>query len=230
MKPASATLALVVAAVLTGCGQGSTPPPAAGATAVELKSPAGQYKSDPNHSTLEFRVSHLGLADYVLRFTKFEAVLDLKANLASSSVTLTVDPTSVRTDYSGDYRAAHEGTPYHSFEEALAQDPKFLNAGQFPTISFRSSKVEQTAPGRLRVTGELTLLGQTHPVTLDATLTGSVAAHPFHQRGALGFTATGALKRSEFGMTHLLTPMVLVGDEVTLRFDGEFHQPAPPAV
>jgi polyisoprenoid-binding protein YceI len=231
MRLARFTTVAILAAALAACGKGEIPSgksAAAAPAAAGLTAPAGQYKLDPYHSNLTFQVSHLGLSNYTARFTKFDATLDLDpADVAGSSVTVSVEPASVRTDFSGDYRGTHQESPYQTFDEDLAQSQKFFNAGQFPAATFRSTRVEQTGPGQLRIAGELTLLGQTHPVTLDARLVGSVDKHPFTGRGALGFSATGTFDRSTFGMLHLLKPQVLVGDAVTIRFEGEFHQPAP---
>ncbi len=231
MRPAC--FALTVAVALAACADGRAPSEksavATRAAPAELKAPAGRYRLDPTHSSLTFRVNHLGLSNYTARFTRFDATLDLDpANLAASTITATVEPASVRTDYSGDYRGAHKDSPYQSWDEDLARNAKFFNAGQHPTASFRSTRVEQTGPGRVRVTGDLTLLGQTHAVTLDGALVGSVAAHPFTERGAVGFSATGTFSRSAFGMNHLLQPL-LVGDSVTIQFDGEFQE-VPPTV
>lgn len=215
--------------LLAACSPSSPPsePKAAAATAA-INAPAGQYVLDPNHSSLSFSVSHLGLSNYVIRFARFDVALTLDpANPSASSVTVTVDPNSVRTLFSGDYKAGHADSPYATWDEDLAQSPKFLNAAQHPTITFKSTKVER-AGDKLRVTGDLTLLGQTHPVTLEAAVVGSLAAHPFTKRGALGLSATGTFKRSQFGMNHLLQPP-LVGDEVTVEFEGEFQQAAPAA-
>lgn len=223
-RAAAAATGLAVA--LAACSQSNTSQGAkvAGAAPAPIAAPAGRYAVDPYHATLEFRVSHLGLANYVARFTRFEAAVQLDpANLPASSVEVTIDPVSVRTDFAGDYTATHAGSPYRSFDEALAQSPKFFNAGQYPRIAFKSTKVEEAAPGRLRVTGDLTLLGKTLPVALDAVVVGSAAAHPFHKRGAIGFSATGTFNRSAFGMTDMLQPP-LIGDAVTIQFDGEFHQ------
>ena len=181
---------------------------------------------DRNHATLQFRIRHFGLSDYVVRFNNFDVALTLDPNDPSaSSVTVKVDPTSVHTAYPGDYKAWHPKSPYQSWDEDLAQSPKFFNAAQHPQITFRSTKVEQLAPGNLRVTGDLTLLGKTQPVTLQATVIGAMATHPFTKRGAIGFSASGTFNRSTFGMTHLLQPP-LAGDAVTVQFDGEFQQTA----
>ncbi len=207
------TLALLALMLLAACSK--APAPAA------LAAPAGTYELDPYHSSVSFGISHIGLSNYVARFTKYSATLKLDpTNLSASSVSATIDPASVRTDFSGDYPGTHKGTPYKTFDEALAQDAKFLDAGKFPAISFTSTRVEQSA-GKLKITGDLNFHGVTKPVTLEASVVGSVAAHPFTQKGALGFSATTTIKRSEFGMTEYLK---MLGDEVTLRFEGEFHQ------
>jgi len=221
-----ATVPLTLVALLAACGQGQGPSQPS-APAVELTAPAGQYKVDPYHSSLGFEVQHMGLAPYNARFTKFDVTLDLKPNtLAASSVEVTIDPTSIRTDFSGDYKATHPDSPYQSFEEALAQGPKYFNAAQFPAVTFKSTKVESQGKGRLKVTGDLTLLGQTHPLALDVTVTGSMAEHPYTKVGALGFSAVGTFKRSPFGMD--VGVGKFLGDDVTVNFDGEFKQEVAP--
>lgn len=210
------TLAILALLMLAACSKAPAPASAA------IAAPAGTYELDPYHSSVSFGINHIGLSNYIARFTGYKATLKLDpANLPASSVTVTIDPASVRTDFSGDYPATHKGTPYKTFDEALAQDAKFLNAGKYPSIAFKSTKVEQSAPGKLKISGDLTFLGKTLPVTLDGSVVGSVAAHPFTQKGALGFSATTTIKRSEFGMTEYLK---MLGDEVTIRFEGEFHQ------
>ncbi len=228
----------VVAATLSACSQSAPPAQQQADSAtpepVQVAAPAGRYALDPNHSSLNFSVNHVGLSNYVARFTKYQVTIDLDPqNLGASSVVATIDPTSIRTDYSGDYRGAHKDSPFGSWEEDLAQSPKFFNAAQHPQIEFRSTRVEQTGPGAMRIVGDLTLLGQVHPVTLEATLVGSSATHPFYGGGgAIGFSAAGSFNRSAFGMNHLLEPL-LVGDTVTIEFEGEFQQvvtqPATPA-
>ena len=222
---------LLIVATLAACGGESSSTGAPATTpAVALTAPAGQYVLDRNHASLVGKVQHMNLAPYHVRFTKFDVNVKLDpANLAASSVEVTIDPTSVRTDYTGDYKGTHADSPYASFEEALAQGPKFFNAGQFATITFKSTKVEPQGAGRMKVTGDLTMLGKTHPVTLDATLTGAMAEHPFAKVGAMGFSATGTFKRSLFGMDIGIGKFL--GDDVTVEFDGEFRQQvaAPPA-
>ena len=223
---------IILAATITlsACSDSSTSQSAGSATSVApqkkltITAPTGEYKIDPYHSSLSFSVTHIGLANYVMRFTDFSAVLQLNTdNLSDSSIELTIDPSSITTDFDGDYKSTHKQSPFNTWDEDLAQSPKFLNAGEHPHITFSSTSVEANTDGSLTVVGDLTLLGQTHPVTLAARLVGDVEKHPFFGFGALGFSATGTFKRSQFGMTHLTQPP-LVGDDVAVSFEGEFHQ------
>lgn len=218
MKQTFAILTLLTLAACSKAPAPSAPAPAA----VSITAPAGTYELDPYHSSIGFSINHIGLSNYIARFTQYKATLTLDpANISASTVSATIDPASVRTDFSGDYVATHKGTPYKTFDEALAKDAKFFNAGKFPQITFVSTRIEQTAPGKLKITGDLTFLGKTLPVTLDGHVVGSMAAHPFTQKGAIGFSATTLLKRSEFGLTEY--PKML-GDDISIRFEGEFHQ------
>ena len=210
---------LLLGATLVVAACSKAPAPAA----VTLTAPAGSYTMDPYHTTISAGIKHIGLSNYLIRFTKYEGTLTLDpANLATSTVTVTIDPKSIRTDYSGDYAATHKGTPYKTFDEALAMDAKFLDAGKYPQITFTSTRVAPTVSG-LNITGDLNFHGVTKPVVLDVTVVGSTAAHPFTQKGAVGFSARTSFKRSDFGMTEYLKPAVL-GDDISLQFEGEFHQ------
>lgn len=174
--------------------------------------PAGVYKVDPAHNSVTWRVSHLGLSNYTARFTSVEAAIEFDpAKTENSKLTVSIDPTSVKTDY-----------PYSdkkNFDKVLAEDKIWFNASVHKTITFKSSKVEMTGPKTAKVTGDLTLLGVTKPITLDATLNGAMKEQPFAKKPALGFSASGQIKRSEFGMS---TYVPLVGDEVTLLIEAEF--------
>ncbi|MEM0955869.1 MAG: YceI family protein [Pseudomonadota bacterium] len=195
----------------------------------KIVAPAGTYQVDINHATLAFSVQHLGLSNYVGRFNAYDLTIELNPeDVSSSSVSVTIDPTSVDTDYVGDYQGTHPDSSFTSWEEDLAMSDKFFNAGTYPEISFVSTVVTQGEGDMLSITGDLTLLGQTHPITLDATIVGMMEAHPFRGVGAIGFSAEGSFMRSEFGMDYLLSPPLL-GDEITLMFEGEFLQAQQPA-
>lgn len=184
--------------------------PAAANPAADV--PAGVYKVDPTHASVTWKVSHLGLSNYTARFTSIDAAVEFDPTKSDASkVTVTIDPKSLKTDY-----------PFadkKNFDKVLAEDKDWFNAGVHKAITFKSSKVEMTGPKTAKVTGDLTLLGVTKPVTLDATLNGAMKEHPFAKKPAIGFSATGKVKRSEFGMGNYV-PMI--GDEVTLLIEAEF--------
>ena len=193
----------------------------AAAEGSDIKAPKGTYKNDPYHSSLTFKIDHMGLSHYTARFTKFNATLDLDpAKLASSSVTVNIDPTSVRTDYSGDFKAVQKASPYKTFDESIARGDKFLNADKFSIVTFKSTKVVQTGE-TLKITGDLSFLGVTKPVTLTGSVVGSLDKHPFLGKGVVGFSATGTVKRSDWGM---IGTQSFLGDDVTIIFEGEFDQ------
>jgi polyisoprenoid-binding protein YceI len=89
-----------------------------------------------------------------------------------------------------------------------------------------------TAPNRAKVTGDLTLHGQTHPVTLDTTFNGGYAAMPHDPGGArIGFSARGSLKRSAFGISFGIPEpgsTMGVSDEVEIIIEAEFSKPGMP--
>ena len=233
----TAVTALLSLGILSACsGEQSATMPAANDApspavteapeAFSIAVPAGSYGIDRTHATMGFSVPHMGLSNYSARFTTYEVNVDLDPeNIAASSVSVTIDADSITTDYDGDYKGTHANSPFDSWDEDLARSDKFFDADNHPQISFVSTSVEPVGSDQLRINGDLTLRGQTHPVVLDARVVGAVAEHPFTSAAAVGFAAEGSFARSEFGMNHLLSPP-FVGDEVTLHFDGEFHQAA----
>jgi polyisoprenoid-binding protein YceI len=176
--------------------------------------PPGVYQLDRGHASLTWKVDHLGLSDYTARFATFDAQLTLTPDdLTKSKVEVTVDPASVRTDY-----------PYadqKDFDKKLAIGEEWFNAGTFPQIRFDSTRVEMTGDDTFRLYGDLTLLGVTKPVALQARLNGAYRSKPFSDVPALGFSATGSIRRSEWGLDAYLPG---IGDEVDLLVEVEFQR------
>lgn len=190
--------------------------------ASEATAPAGTYKLDPTHAALLWSLKHNQISNYTARFNKFEATLKLDpAKIENSSIEVTIDPTSVATGYPGDYKATHASSGYATWDEDVSRSPNFLNSDAHPTITFKSTKVTSTGATTADVTGDLTFLGVTKPVTLKATLQGAIDSHPYEGVPAVGFAAEGTFNRTEFGQ-----PLGPVGPEITIRFDGEFIQEA----
>ncbi|HEY9235418.1 MULTISPECIES: YceI family protein [Phenylobacterium] len=200
----------------------------AAASGVRNTAPAGAYAIDLAHTSVTFRVSHLGLSRYTARFTGVDAKLNFDpANPSAMSVEATIDPKSIETDYPLDEP---------DFDKQLT-GPDWLDAARFPQITFRSTAVETTGPNTAKVTGDFTLRGVTKPVTLDVTFNGGYAATDMDPAGSrIGFSAQGAIKRSDFGLTAGIPAPGTnfgVGDEVEIFIETEFTQPragaAPPA-
>jgi polyisoprenoid-binding protein YceI len=189
------------------------------------EAPAGGYTLDRSHASLIFRVNHLGFSRYTARFTRFDAELHFDpADPAASSVTATIDPSSIETDHPD---------PTYDFDAQLRTEP-WLNTAQFPEMTFRSTRLELTGPHTARMIGELGLHGVTRPVTLDVTFNGGYAVHPLDPFGArIGFSAQGSLRRSEFGISEGIPPPgsnIGVGDNVEILIEAEFTRQAPAAV
>lgn len=229
MKIKASLIAVSLAALVAACGQPAAQNEGAAATTasapVELKAPAGVYALDPTHATLQASVLHNSISNYTVRFNKIDGKVTLDpANLENSSVEFTVDPASVDANYPGDYTGTHANSGFKSWNEDIANSPSNLNARQFPQMTFKSTKVTKTGERTADVTGDLTFLGVTKPVTFKATFNGEIESHPFLQVPAIGFAAEGTFKRTDFGMA-----LGYVGDEVTVRFDGEFLKQADAA-
>lgn len=187
---------------------------------VETPAPSGSYRLDPAHARLVFRVGHLGFSYYTAFLTGLAAELDFApASPSDMRVRARVDPASVAT---------HHPDPAYDFDAVLA-GPQFLDAAQFPDITFTSTSVSLTEPAQAAVTGDLTLRGVTRPVTLRVTFNGGYAGHPLDPGGArIGFIATGTVFRSDFGMTFGLPAPgsdLGVADAVEFRIDAEFINP-----
>ena len=170
--------------------------------AAPAQAAAETFSYDPLHTQVLFSVNHMGFTDSLGRFNKFEGefILD-EEKPENSSAEITIDVNSL--DMADATWDAHV-------------KEKFLESAKFPTIAFRSTKIVRTGEKTAKMAGNLTLHGVTKPVTLDVTLN-KVAMNPMMQsRKDAGFSVTGAIKRSDFGMTAFI-PMV--GDEIALHIE-----------
>ena len=213
-------------AVLTACSppaakKAEAPPaPAAAAPAAPAapQVPAGDYKLDPAHASLTFKVNHLGFSHYTARFSTFDASLKFDpAHPEASSVEATIDPKSLTLN-----------APPAGFKDELTGKAWF-DAAQYPAITFRSTKVEVTGANTAKITGDFTLHGVTKPVVLDATFNGGYAGFAMDPHARIGFSAHGVFKRSEFGMGFgVPAPGQTMGvsDEVDVQIEAEFSGPA----
>jgi polyisoprenoid-binding protein YceI len=215
---------LTVCAVLAVAACSPQTKPAEKTAAVAPAKPAvvnaaapGLYTMDRAHTSVNFRVSHMGLSHFTARFTKMDGTLQFDpANPATMSVSATLDPASLQTNY-----------PLKDvdFDKDL-RGKEMFDVAAYPDMSFHSTKVEQTGPNAALVTGDLSLHGVTKPVVLETTFNGGMAPNAMDPAGArIGFSAHGTLKRSDFGMGYGVPPAGSnfgVSDEVEIIIETEF--------
>ena len=173
------------------------------------------WQIDPQHSSAQFAVRHLGLSTVRGAFSELSGTVLLDdQDISKSSVEVTIDVNTVDTrepDRDKDLRSE-----------------RFFDVTHFPTMTFKSKKVEQVAPGKLRVTGDLTIHGTTKEVVLDVDgLTAPVKDPWGNQRVAA--SATTKINRQDYGVkwnAKLDNGGVVVGDDVNITIDVELIQKA----
>jgi len=200
-------------AVFAVAANAATVPPVAS----EAPVPKGDYTVDKAHTSVLFRVNHLGFSFYTGRFTRVDAQLQFDpASIPASRVEVAIDPRSIDAD-----------NPPSGFMETLA-GKDWLDAEHFPQMTFRSRSIEATGAKTFRIRGDLTLHGVTKPLTLEARYNGGYAGHPFDPHARIGFSAHGALKRSDFGVSFGIPApgtTMGVGDEVDVLIETELSGP-----
>ena len=182
------------------------------AAALSLPAPAANsnWQIDPAHSSAQFSVRHMAISTVRGAFSKVtgSVVFDDK-DVSKSTVEVTIDANSVDTrvpDRDNDLRSE-----------------KFFDVAHYPSITFKSRKVEQLAPGKLKVTGDLTIRGTTKEVVLDVEGPTAPVKDPWgNTRNAA--TATAKINRQDFGVKWNATldnGGVVVGDDVSIVIDVE---------
>ncbi|ALN64344.1 yceI-like domain protein [Lysobacter antibioticus] len=170
------------------------------------------YKIDPNHTDVVVGWSHFGFSNPIAHFGKVDGTITYDpAKPAASSVQVTI-PLSGLNSHVPD------------FDEHL-KSADFFDAEKFPTITFKSTKVEAAGEKKLKVSGDLTVHGVTKPAVLDVTIN-KIGEQPMAKRAAAGFDASTTLKRSDFGLGKYAPN---VSDEVSIRITTEALVPKPEA-
>jgi len=162
------------------------------------------YQINKDHTDVVFTVNHIG---YTMKHGWFRDISGtlLIDTLAPEGAKLEVTIKSGSVDTN------------HAQRDKDISKPGWFDVAQFPDIRFVSTKVTRLGADAADVTGNLTLHGVTHPLVLHVKLN-KAAPSPFGQQPTLGFTATGSLKRSDYGMTQLLP---IIGDQVDIVIDSE---------
>jgi polyisoprenoid-binding protein YceI len=178
-----------------------------------LAAATSTWQIDPNHSAAQFAVRHLAISTVRGAFTKVSGTIQLDdKDISKSSVEVTIDADSVDTrvlNRDKDLRSDH-----------------FFDVQKYPTITFKSTKVEQVEPGKLKVTGDLTIHGVTKPVVLDVEGPTAAVKDPWgNQRAAAN--ATTKINRQDYGVKWNATMDgggLVVGDDVAITIDVEMVQ------
>ena len=167
----------------------------------------GSYELDDTHAYLSFSYSHLGLSNPQIQFADFEASLELNGNdMSLSQVSITIDAASV-------------DSTVPELDDDL-KGPDFFDVANHPAITFQSTAYEETSDSSGRLSGDLSVRGVTLPVTLDVTIN-SASMNPLNRKEMIGFSATGSINRSDYGLTAYVP---LVGDELSLAMQIEFEK------
>jgi polyisoprenoid-binding protein YceI len=173
---------------------------------------ADAWEIDSAHSGAHFSVRHMMVSTVRGDLGKVSGTVSLDdKDVTKSTVDATVDVTAINTR--------------EPKRDAHLKSPDFFDAAKFPTITFKSKKVEAATPGHLKVTGDLTMRGVTKSVTLDVEgPSAAVTAMGGTKRGA---TITGKLNRKDFGLVYnkvLETGGVAVGEDVNVEIDLELNK------
>lgn len=166
--------------------------------------PAGVYDLDPRHASLLIRIPHLGgFSRYTMRLNKLSGQFAYDpANWQATKVSITVDPKSIDTEDNG-------------FNRTVAG---YFEPDKYPVIQFTSTSLTTGPDGKGQLAGDLAFHGVTKPVTLDVEFNG-VGPGLMGAGTRLGFSGSGKIKRSEFGVT---AARPFAGDVVDLLFEVEF--------
>jgi polyisoprenoid-binding protein YceI len=178
-------------------------------TATDLDLAPGRWSLDQSHSGINFVVRHLGLSNVRGRFDAFDATLDVGTGLDAVAVTADVDLSSVDTN--------------NADRDAHLRSTDFFGTDAHPTMTFRSTGV--TGAGEnYELAGDLTIAGITKSVTFDVEFNGT-EVFPGDQSTHAGFSATGTIKRSDFGIDFGIIPgaeKLMLGDKVKVELDLQF--------
>jgi polyisoprenoid-binding protein YceI len=197
-------------AAIAVAGLMATPAVAQGAPS---KAPAGTYVVDKPHASITWKGLHNGLSYYSARFNKFDITLDFNPDdVTRSKVTASVDLKSVETD-----DASKRANGQSTFNGELAR--QFLGADKTPQATFTSTSVTKVSDTTGKMTGNVSFMGVSKPVTFDITYVGN-RPDPRTQKHKVGFQAVGVLKRSDFGVA-VGGP---VADEIRIEINAEFAQ------
>jgi polyisoprenoid-binding protein YceI len=171
-----------------------------------VRVPTGIWAVDPAHSSVEFRVKHMMISTVRGRFGEFEGTIEAAPDYHQSKVRGTVKTASIDTN--------------EPRRDDHLRSADFFDAEHHPEVGFESTAIEHQGKGDYRVTGNLTMHGETRPVAFEATVHG--VTHDPQGNDRVGLEVRGTISRGDFGLRWqqaLETGGVVVGDEVRISAD-----------
>lgn len=175
----------------------------------EAATKPGVWQFDPYHTQVEFAAKHLGMMTVRGHFAEVNATGNIYPdNPEGSSVEITIQTASIKT--------------HNEARDNDLRASNFLEVDKYPTMTFKSTKIESTGQDRYTVTGDLTIKGNTRPVTLSVVKYGEF--NDPHMGHRIGYSAEGQINRKDFGMTFsaMLDGKWVVSDEIQIMIEGEF--------
>jgi len=176
----------------------------------------GTWTFDPMHTQVEFSAKHLGMMTVRGHFAEVTATGDLYPDHPEQSkVDVTINTSSIRT--------------HNDQRDNDLRSSNFLEVEKFPTIHFKSTKIEQKSPEKGTMTGDLTIKGVTHPVTLNVVKYGEFNDPMMGHR--IGYAAETKINRKDFGMSFdmMLDGKFIVSHEILIQIEGELVEAKVPA-
>jgi polyisoprenoid-binding protein YceI len=169
---------------------------------------SARWNVDPEHSTVEFRVSHMVVSKTTGRFLEYSGFIDMDAEAGTvNAIEATIKTASVNT--------------IHEKRDAHLRNPDFFDVENYPTMNYKMKSYKKTGETYTAI-GDLTLRGVTKEITLVGNYNGATKDPSGNARA--GFNAEGKLNRKDFGMIWnktLDSGGLVVGDEVQIRLDIE---------
>jgi polyisoprenoid-binding protein YceI len=177
----------------------------------------GVWQLDPMHTQVEFAVKHLGMMTVRGNFTDVQASGDINVqHPEASSVEVVIQTTSIRT--------------HNERRDNDLRTGNFLDVEHYPTITFKSTKIESAGPDRYNMTGDLTIKGNARPVTLAVVNYGEFNDPNMGHR--IGYGAETQIQRKDFGLNvdMLMDGRLVIGNEIQITIQGELVEVNEPAV
>jgi polyisoprenoid-binding protein YceI len=182
-------------------------------SATDLPLVAGTWPLDAAHSSVDFKVRHIGLSNVRGRFNRFDATLTVGETVADTRVEATIEMSSVDTNQPD--------------RDARLLGSDFFSADEHPRMTFRSTNIRAAGAGDYELDGELTLNGVTRPVTLDVEFHG-IETLPTDGSTHAGFSATTTVNRDDFGVDFnapLGMDKFALGKKIAVELELQFVAP-----